>query len=334
MLHKKNYPAADRIREIIVQNSRGFGKDWEFCTVQGPIKVTRNCVLYKTGFTDRQLAIKLFHPAHTSPGQVKKYYSALCEYYQNMDTEKGLLVPRPYKIIQEQRILIMDWIPGPSLGRQLLRPDFSGGLRENCIRAAARWLQRFHKAGGVRKFSLDTRPILDKLQNSLQRAELGKKIFGMDSKLEQIYKTIYNCSYLAEEVYIPHAPVHADFTPNNLFYDSQSIWGIDFLPRKKAPVTEDICRFLAYLNVYRLKFVSSRSLLQEYRYDREVFIDAYQRTGIERSLLDWLQLVEVLRRLASVKSQLNSRLRQPLRLAEMRRLEKFAGQLSGYLDAV
>ena len=299
--------------------------------VSGPLKTSRSCRVFK-GQSDLfpgNIAIKAFFPEKTDEQNLERHFLAQKAYHLKLRGGK-LRVPQPIRIINEHRIIVMEWIESPRIREILWRSGFRETLRNDGIRAAGKWLRAFHDAGGISSQAIDIHRILSRTEIMMKRVKDCGYPIETDTVFMRCHRLLRDAVPFLKNVKLPHAVVHGDFTPSNIFHGAKDTVGFDFMATERAPVTHDICRFLLYLQVYRyflLTFAPSRAL-RRFNEDSTVFLSSYgMLEWLPRSReLMYLQMAELLRRWASVQSQLKSCVRQPFQLIELTRFRNLAKQ--------
>jgi hypothetical protein len=130
---------------------------------------------------------------------------------------------------------------------------------------------------------------------------------------------------------LEHGVIHGDFTPSNLFVDATRVLGFDFTSQHTGLLLEDICRYLAYLSVYRL-VPPSRADLKRWgcaRADIELFARHYGH-GLDKIPAEHyrpVQVAQLVRRLNTLNRLRNTLSGlHPLRYVERRRMRYLVRQ--------
>lgn len=246
-------------------------------------------------------------------------------------------VPEPVLLLPEANAMVMEFVKAPSAGSLLMRGFHSVEIRRAVVRKAARWLKWFHESNGVERLPFDPASYTGPLGKTTDKiTRLSPKALDRGSMLgNQIASATRFAEDLAGIVF-PHATAHGDFTPFNLFIQEDRTIGFDFRANRTLPVPHDICRFLLYLDIYRIMPATSGELR---RYgcrqdDFEVFMEEYGADGewLEQELWLKLQFMEITRRITSL-TQSRARLRKrSLRFIEIAFLRRNAKHILASLD--
>lgn len=308
MVNDASAPTPQAIQELILKNLEEAEyriSDWR---VSGPIKTGRTCHVFRARTTrfKHDVAVKVFRPETLDVQTFKNHVKLLHDYWSGMQNEPDCRVPRPIAAFDDQMILLMEWISVPRLKDSLKRSLFPGNSREAGIRAAGRWLRRFHEVKGVAMQPLNLKPILARIESMRSRSKGGSPLAREPESFRHCYKRLCTVLPRLEGLSLPHARLHGDFNPNNVFYGSEGIFGFDFFSQKLAPVTDDICRFLVYLQVYNGRQFAAlpARILMNLESDRNLFHQGYGRTDPDyaQSAFSLLFLAETLRRWASIRN--------------------------------
>lgn len=249
------------------------------------------------------VGIKVFRTDVVNPAFPEKLF-AEWQRYAAQSLPEGFCVPAVYGILPSRAALMMEWVEAPHMGDVLLQNLHRRDVRENAVRRAGGWLQWFHGIGGVEELPYDTSMMLDKIDAMLAKvkAQNPAMIASQKSFLDCL-ELLHRATPQFQELSLPHAPVHGDFTPYNLLLSADGrTCGIDFLVHGRRPVTFDICHFLVYLDVHRFWLTSAKALRYQggSRHDKDHFMAGYgdALSGLTPEAFLYIHFSEVLRRWA------------------------------------
>lgn len=290
--------------------------DWQ---VRGSPLVRRECGIYflrSASFRVPRLVLKAY--GGDSVRALARKLDAKSRFYHAAGT-RHCTVPEPILLLKGKNALVMEYVEAPLAGSLLRKGFHSRETRESINRMAGRWLEWFHARSLVSLEPFDASYFSGKLA-----ALVGKSAAGGANPTEFGEWMEFAAVVAAglDGVLVPHAEVHGDFTPFNLFIDGDRVTGFDYQVNRRLPITHDLCRFLLYLEAYRI-LPSRAADLREYgcgKADFEDFMRAYgaDREWFENGLWAKLQFLEVARRMASLMVRRASWRNRSFRWIEMR----------------
>ena len=307
--------------------------DWQ--VTRKPLQ-RKDCTIYflSSGtYGISKAVLKIFRKNAVGRNYAKNLHKTGRRYHAAATARFG--VPEPITFFEEENAMLMEYIDAPSCGSVLMKGFYSRHRRQGIIRHAAAWLKWFHAQSGVTMERFDAVSFVMKLRNTFENLSAGEP-----SRDEFLARCITRAEAIASGmngVLIPHAAVHADFTPYNLFIQGERMIGFDFRPNRRCPVAHDIGRFLIYLDVYRI--IPARSAEQgKYgcrKDDCEVFMDAYgwDSGDLDEALWLRLQFLLVVKRIISltrIRAMGRGRM-NPFRLIESTYLRRNARNMLGSL---
>jgi hypothetical protein len=292
------------VAEILPKLIRDTGcGDWEVAPTPLHRKDCTIFFLRSRSYRISKAVLKIFRENRVEKNHAKKLHRMGQRYHAAATTQ--FTVPEPVTLLEEKNAMVMEYIDAPSCSSLLMKEIHSKRRKRRMIRQAAAWLAWFHAQSGVTLEPFDATSFVSKIRKTYEDLHVGRPKGA--SRHEFLAKCIASAETVASEmsnVPIPHAAIHADFTPYNLFIQGDRIIGYDFLPNRRCPVAHDIGRFLIHLDVYQL--VPTRAAEQSKygcrKNDLEDFIEAY---GWESRVLEdipWLKLhfLSVLRRITTL----------------------------------
>lgn len=265
-----------------------------------------------------RFAVKLFRHRHArQQAKAQAAFDLLQTLYPR--NNERFAVPKPYTAVPKQAAVITEWVEGRQLSGVLRRQD--GKARSLTLRQAGEWLRWFHEGTVQDGLPYDHgRALLriDRLSRHLRKNE--------SRRLEAHRALLEHASRHFASLHLPHARLHADFTPLNLLFDGVRMVGVDFTHPVNGPITHDICRFLVYADIYQF-WLTRASSLRRYgcrRSDYESFMAGYGPLVLAESEFLYLQYTEIVRRLASLLLLSRKRRISLLRWLELFRLRRIA----------
>lgn len=330
--------AASDVRRILLEEFEGptpQGHTWE---VSGPVKVSRDCLLFRarTSRFDHDVAIKVFRPETHDTRTFNKQVKLLQDYSTGMGgSAKNFSVPTLLGEIENPKMILMEWIASPRLKTHLWKNCLHTHRRDSCVRAAGSWLRRFHEVKGLSVQGLEVRPLLARIEKMVRQSPPMRRPPAEGDSFQACLGALRSALDPIEGHPIPHARTHGDFNPSNVFHGPRGTVGYDFFSRRLGPITDDICRFLVYVQVYRLfqPPFSTAWALKGLDRDRTTFLQGYgpAEPELDQHPFRVLFLAETLRRWASVQKQLSLGTRGPWKRIELIRLKKLARSVAGTL---
>jgi hypothetical protein len=295
---------SDDIENLLNEISRHTGcTDWQTAR---KAMARRNCRIHflrSERFRFPGVILKVYRPGMVKANLARDMHakSVLCHQAAVADCT----VPEPILCIPERNALVMEQVFAPTAGTLLKNGFHTRGTRDRLNRKAAAWLSWFHGCSSVAPAPFDANYFLGKLVTLQGRiGQQNAAMLAGDAFLHQCIESVKAVAADLDGHVVPHASAHGDFTPFNLFARGETMVGFDYLANRRLPVTYDICRFLLYLDIYRL-LPAGASELRQYgcrQADFEIFMGAYGGDQAWTENGRWLQFqfLEVVRRLTSL----------------------------------
>jgi len=327
---------ASDVRRILLEkfeDSSPQGHTWE---VSGPVKVSRECLLFRARTTrfEGDVAIKIFRPESLDTRSFNKQVEILEEYVSCMG-DQDCRVPAALGSLQDPKMVLMEWVAAPRLKTCLLKRPLDRAWRESCLQAAGRWLRSFHEVKGFSVQALKVKPLLGRIEKMASQPDPMVRPPADWGSFQAYFGRLEKAMGSIEGSPAPHARTHGDFNPNNIFHGPEGTLGYDFFSQKLSPVTDDICRFLVYVQVYRLFLfpMPTAWALKGLDRDRTTFLQGYGPTEpeLDQHPFRILFLAETLRRWASVQKQISLGTTGLWKRVELGRLRKLARSVAGTL---
>ena len=256
-----------------------------YCDLLGPCFRTNNGVVYcsECSLYSGRVAIKWVHNA-----AALAQYDALVEAEKKLGSAGEFAVPHPVSKLENEQIIVMEWIDGESLSRLLSRDFLTPAKSLSYANRAGRWLHRFHNMENLPLSRLPVTQRVNSLRADVAAARLGDDIFTQTA-LRLLEETMhFSGSYL-----LPQGVIHGDFTPDNILLSEGRTVGIDFGMRRRNVVILDLANFIAHLLLLAWEPAAVLHGLHRRRYSLVAsFLDGYQAEGSEIPSVPiaWLRL--------------------------------------------
>jgi len=287
-----NAPASKDIIEIITQkiydNLNVYYDDIERSSAKicGVSLSGQFAHTFKFTITDNSRERLIFGkvcPVYEFLNPAQQEYETLIYLYEHMNKTEGLYaVSRPLDYYPEINAYIMESVGTQDLRSYLLKnnsifssEDRVSSLKEK-IAGSARWLAEFHNVSKSEKHCVfNYEDYMQTFQSEFDYNELKKFRFG-SGVIEEIDKTFSALSEIADNLVMPCAKQHWDYTPGHVYLDDNKISVIDILGVDDVPIYEDIGHFLASItsinNLPMYPFFNYKRVRNEFC---DEFLDAY-----------------------------------------------------------
>lgn len=310
----------------------------EWSLVRRPLR-RRDCMIYFLRSASGELpvmALKIYRKDTVGKNLVRHLHKKSRKLHKAATPE--FTIPRPVLFVQAENALVMEYVEAPLAGSLLMKGFHSKEKRHDVIRKSAAWLRWFHEHSGVMPKPFDAESFTLKLDKTREKIRtVAPYALQRDRCLDECLGHVRRVAAEIDGVLLPHATAHGDFTPFNLFIAGGTTIGFDYRANRNLPVYHDICRFLLYLDVYRIVPAPAADLK---RFgcrgeDLEVFMDAYAPDGgmVDEALWLKLHFLEITRRIISLTLP-RAKARNPLfRFIEMSHLHRNARHILGTLKS-
>lgn len=321
-------PTAAQLRQVLASAiGHGGGADGGWRIDGPPIRARRSRIfLAHTPLAPWPVAVKAF-AADVKLDAILQQADILTRYHKAMSSHPGLTVPALWRVLPEHRILIMEWIDEPRIDGQLRWRGRHPGRRAELLAAAGRWLGHFHQPSTMRSQPLQTSR-LHKHIDDLLGGDTGAGDCVPDSVFRNAYALL--CRQAAEFAGAPviHGETHGDFLPHNLLHGPRRTVGLDFKPRRPAPIARDMFRFLVQAEAEKPLLMPQRALSRwgTEQADLDAFLAGYGplHQPADDALMGFFHLSEVLRRWAMLIGRGRARFVHPIMASRLRRMASHA----------
>lgn len=298
--------------------------------------VRRESTIYRLSSvrSGRSICVKVIKSESRGLKDSASLYAALSHYHARSDREQGYTVPEPYGWVPEHAAVIMEWVEGRTVSEMLKRDLFSTRRRHENIRKVAGWLRWFHSQSEPERGNLTNGWQLKTIVKVFNEAgDLDKAATAHDPVIREYIGVASRSAGLLRGVEIDSAILHGDFKATNLIISNSGVVGIDFLGRRRGPVSNDIFRFLSDLDFYRGLLGRSFAMRPaSASNDFEVFLAAYggRAAGIARPSFVYLYFLTILSAIVHQRRKFKRGAEHMIRLAVVRGIARqLSHELSG-----
>lgn len=166
------------------------------------------------------------------------------------DTHATYRVPKVYFYDYDHRLLIMEWLNGISLQKQLWHSSLNRTCRISSIHKSGEWLRAFHEVSTLSNESVDFTCYLTVIKQRIALQSTNHLPNTPDSTLfVRAYQILNRQISTSKPIAVPHAIVHGDFTPANVVLERDHVIGIDIWALERKPILIDLARMAVYLTV-------------------------------------------------------------------------------------
>ncbi len=216
----------------------------------------------------------------------------------------ALRSPVPIAYYPEQRLLLMEFVPGKSLKHHLfnikfdLNPLGAGNLAE-LLQCAGRWLGSFHR---LTLQSTHGNPLEWLLQEFDSKRTMEAFLFySRKNSYDEMLSILKKCLDLNPGFQRNLCNVHGEFTPIHVMVASDAIYVIDFGNSRLGYPYEDIGLFSCFYDCLPLWRVAAGSMRIRLRTQKELFLSGYLEQcpttfhASDRAIMRWVRLISFAR---------------------------------------
>ena len=223
------------------------GDSAEPLTVRGPIYTLEYSDIYRAecGRFGFPLAVKVCKdPAtgQTDQATAKNQFLALDRVGSRMtSTDYG--VPRTVALIEDQAIIITEWVYGDNLTRILYRRRSSSATALDLLRRAGIWLRLFHSSNPLRPGRLDVSEKIASIREAHKRGDVRSGI------VSQAVALLEASAERAGAGTLRRSWIHGDYKTDNLLVEGRRLVGLDVHVIHESAVHYDVAAFLNRLQL-------------------------------------------------------------------------------------
>jgi phosphotransferase family enzyme len=288
------FPSAGEIACLL--NSRVFAgrtRNGESCTVDGPVALSEQSVIYRARCPGLSGPLLIKHP-HGFGASARSQYESLNLARRRLRGQARLRVPNAYCYLLDEGFLITDWFDAPTVTHLLRLPGASPSSVVAALEAAGRWLRAFHsgEAQLTRSF-LNSDRLIDEIRPGTGRV-IGWQ--GVPRRFDAFINLLEQAKQALAEMTVDVSLLHGDFKPSNVIVAADNVVVIDIIGEFEGPVVDDIAHFLLHLDL-RLLEPFGWHLLPWRRKLTAAFLRGYDPDGsaVDPIVLSWARLQRALR---------------------------------------
>lgn len=269
------------------------GDSGEPLTVRGPIYTLEYSDIYRAecGRFEFPLAVKVCKdPAtgQTDRATAKSQFLALNRVGSKM-TSADYGVPRTVSLIEDQAIIITEWVCGDSLTRVLYRQRSSGATVLDLLRRAGIWLRLFHSSNPLRPGRLDVSEKIASIREAHKRGDVRCRM------LSEAIAVLEASAERAGAGELRRSWIHGDYKTDNLLVAGRRLVGLDVHIIHESAVHYDVAAFLNRLQLTLLHARAWRLLPHYPSFERAFVQESLQEEGLRTALpLAWIRLYMIL----------------------------------------
>ncbi len=230
--------------------SSALGVKFEDCSLRGPIYRLQNSLIYHAECAGQPFPLMVKrclmpNTLVTDTSTARVQYDALSRAKSVTVGDSRYNVPMPVALLEQEGVVVMEWIEGVGMTPLLLRLRGARAERLKLVAEAAEWLRRFHRSSGVTYARLAAREMLPRLTAD------PSPVLADEACREGIAALERTCG-LVDALDVGGGYPHGDFKSDNLLVCSGRIVAIDIHHEEKNSVLFDIAMFLNHLELLAL----------------------------------------------------------------------------------
>ena len=275
------------LRDELVGDSGGS------LTVRGPIHVLEYSTIYQADCSrfEFPLAVKVCKDPATGRidrATAKSQFLALDRVGSKM-TSVDYGLPRTVSLIEDQAMLVTEWICGDSLTNLLFRQRTSAAAMRELLGRAGTWIRLFHSGHRLPPARLDVSEKIVLLHEARNRSDLHNDYATRAAAL------LESSAARAAAENLRRSWTHGDFKTDNLLVAGRRLVGLDVHVIHEGAVQYDVA---AFLNRLQMTLFDPRAwrLARHYPSFEEAFVqESLREEGTETALpLAWIRLYMIL----------------------------------------
>lgn len=267
--------------------------------VSGPVYAGPYSAIFRVDLSC-PMALKICQDPRTGapdPAFARRQFEELSRIHQGMGDDPRYRVPRPILLIEEQAILLMEWVIGETLGRRLRARGRAPAAVALSVEQAGAWLRRFHDSGPRSQGGLPALGLLGEVRELLEVRAPGLLAEGF---VQEALGTLAAAAPGLDGEAVERSWLHGDYQMENLVLAGESIVALDVAFSRQDAVVFDMAYFLNALDRFLLQpkgwhLVPFRSRLLA------AFLRGYGKSGAEPGpgvaprVLHWMRIHDLLR---------------------------------------
>jgi Phosphotransferase enzyme family len=298
---------ASLLRDLMPEARMGWP---DALQVKGPVSVRPQSRVYRLDLPDgaRSLAIKQYlEPPPLNildNGSAELQFASLSRCFDAMQRNSLFRVPEPIYLLEDNAIVLMEWIDGESFFAALCRRGSSVRTLMRLSRLVGAWLRAFHEAGSASVSICGTTDLRNEIERVRIAMNRNKIVLSMASRaLESLAEYLPTVSARS----VQRTWLHGDFQPENILFGADMVFGIDIMHLTSGVALADVAHFLN--QVRKMAFLpSGLHLLTSYQPILSAFVTGYSGDHclVDPLVLSWYRLLDDLRFLIRYHPHLKS----------------------------
>jgi tRNA A-37 threonylcarbamoyl transferase component Bud32 len=212
--------------------------------------------------------------------------------------------PLPIAYYPENRLLLMEFVPGNSLKHHLFDVIFNPAPRRNLpelLQCAGRWLGSLHRLTRKNTTGNPLQWILQEFEN--QRTLEAFRLFSLKDSYTELHAILEKCLNANPTFRRNLCDIHGEFTPIHVMVAGDAIYIVDFGNSREGYVYEDVGLFESFYDCllpwraaagsYRINLQTQKQLFLHGYFDESATIFSPADSAIMR----WVRLISFARML-------------------------------------
>lgn len=218
----------------------------------------------------------------------------------------ALRSPLPIAYYPEQRLLLMEFIPGDSLKHHLFdikfginpadRPDLA-----QMLQCAGRWLGSFHRLTLQRAYGNPLEWVLQEFDN--KRTKEAFLLYSQKDTYDEMLSILMRCLDLKPKFRRNLCNVHGEFTPIHVMVAGKAIYVVDFGNSRLGYAYEDVGLFASFYDCLLPWRIVAGSIRIRLEMQKELFLRGYFEQSPaafnagDRAIMRWVRFISFARML-------------------------------------